>query len=129
MKKEEFINQIEENIDRNAEISFLFIDENTANLLGVEDILMSVDGGAIVFRKKDEKLHSVYGILPNSNYGGEALVAADSIEEANGFISEFKQRDRYNALDSFGYGEVDDIKEHLFSDQKGIIDYGIYYIG
>ena len=74
-------------------------------------------------------MYKVYEVLPECNYSGTALVAAENIEEANQFILAFKQSDKDNRLDSWGYGYVDDVKEHLFSDIKGIVDYGIYYSG
>lgn len=72
---------------------------------------------------------NVYEVLPKSNYAGRALVAAESTDEADQFIMQFKQRDPNNEGDSWGYDRTYYIKEHLYSDVKGIIDYGIYYIG
>ena len=78
-------------------------------------------------------MYKVYEIFPEYGcYSGIALVAAESVEEANEYIREFKSRDKDNKCDSWGYSYLskdDDGHEHLFSDVKGIIDYGICYSG
>lgn len=75
--------------------------------------------------------YKVYLIDSLSHYIGSALVAADSAEEANELIGEFKDRDTKNCFDSYGYSYVDesDRIESVFSIRKGIIHFGIYYCG
>lgn len=77
-------------------------------------------------------MYKVYESTPGSyGYYGSALISAENAEEANEFIKEFKKNDENNTSDSLGYSyvkEYDNI-EHLFSDVKGIIKYGIYYNG
>lgn len=78
------------------------------------------------------KRYNVYEIIPNSlYYGGMSLVAAESTEEANDFIDEFIKSDTQNYNDSLGYNHIDEynIMDHLYSDEKGIIYYGIYCCG
>lgn len=79
------------------------------------------------------KVYNIYEIYPSRNcYSGTALVAAESIEQANEFILNFKRGDSNNNTNSWGYSYIDDDElpvEHLFSDEPGIIKYGIYYDG
>ena len=76
-------------------------------------------------------MYKVYKVEPQMFYHGMSLVAADSAEEANLFISDFKRYDTNNWSDSWGYCEVDegDAIEGVFSERKGIVLYGIYYYG
>ena len=76
-------------------------------------------------------MYKVYKVLPQMYYHGMSLVAADSAEEANLFISEFKRDDTNNWDDSWGYCEVDedDAIEGLLAENKGIVLRGIYYYG
>lgn len=75
--------------------------------------------------------HKVYLVPAAEHYLGTALVAADSVEEANRFIEEFQQKDPKNENDSGGYRYVDTRHEieDVFAVRKGIIRYGIYYYG
>jgi len=77
-------------------------------------------------------MNKVYMIYPNQScYAGITLIAANSIEEANEFIQDFKKRDKDNKNDSWGYSYAEnlDLQDHLFSDIKGFIYQGIYYKG
>ena len=76
-------------------------------------------------------MYKVYKVLPQMYYHGMALVAADSAEEANLFISDFKRYDTNNWNDSWGYCGVDeyDAIEGLLSENKGIVLHGIHYCG
>ena len=62
----------------------------------------------------------VYIINSNTGYQGNALVAAESADEANKFIDDF---------DSWGYCHVNegDAIEDVYAERKGILYYGIYY--
>lgn len=75
--------------------------------------------------------YKVYKIDSNSSYIGYSLVAANTAEEANQYIGSFREEDSDNKCDSWGYANVseDDVLEHIFSDEPGIIDYGIRYFG
>lgn len=63
MKVKDFINQLEQNLDLNAELNFLFIDYTEWFWLDIEHICMNADvddpknknQGGIVFRKKKDK--------------------------------------------------------------------------
>ena len=76
-------------------------------------------------------MYKVYKVEPQMHYHGMSLVAADSAEEANLFISDFKRYDTNNWSDSWGYCEVDEDNaiEGLLSENKGIVLHGIYYYG
>ena len=76
-------------------------------------------------------LYKVYKIEPNSCYRGTSLVAAKTASEANNYIENFRDLDKDNANDSGGYSDVneDDMLENIYSNESGIIDYGIYYHG
>jgi len=83
-------------------------------------------GGSIM----DEK-YSVYKCSAKSAYSGISLIAADSVEEANQIISMFKENDKDNSFNSFGYSNIDeyDLMDNLYSTEKGILYFGIYYTG
>ncbi len=73
----------------------------------------------------------VYKVSSKIYYGGSALVAAHSAEEANEFIDAFKEVDKNNSADSWGYDYVDedDKLDYIFATCTGILDHGIYYTG
>lgn len=76
--------------------------------------------------------YKVYRITPRLEcYRGESLVGADSAEEANRIIREFKRGDTKNYLDSGGYSEVSefDCIEGIWAEEEGIVHMGIYYYG
>ena len=75
--------------------------------------------------------YKVYAIDSEGYYRGNALVAADSADEANKFIDDFVDRDPHNHSDSWGYCHVDedDVVEGVYAEQKGILYYGIHYSG
>lgn len=75
--------------------------------------------------------YKVYIVDSGAYYGGKALVAAESAEEANKFIDDFVHRDSHNHGDSWGYCHVDegDSIEEVYAKEKGILYYGIYYTG
>lgn len=76
-----------------------------------------------------DKKYNVYRIDPVGNYHGFGIVAAESVEEANNLIDEFKNQDIRNSMDSGGYSHVDrgDLIYDLYSERKGIICKEIYY--
>lgn len=76
-------------------------------------------------------MHKVYLVEPKYSYDGKELVAADSAVQANEIIDDFIRQDNSNVLDSWGYNHVGecDCVEHLYSDELGIILYGIHYTG
>lgn len=73
--------------------------------------------------------YKVYKIEPSPCYSGISLVAAENEEVANKEIEDFKNRDNDNNLNSWGYGKVSesDVIDNLYSDERGIMLYGIYY--
>lgn len=48
-------------------------------------------------------MFKVYKIHSKPHYAGYALVAANSVEEANEFIKSFEDSDGNNYCDSYGY--------------------------
>lgn len=74
-------------------------------------------------------MHNVYRIDSGLYYTGISLVAADNVDEANQIIKSFKDEDKSNLLDSYGYEYVseDNMMDGIFSERKGIILSGIYY--
>lgn len=76
--------------------------------------------------------YKVYEIQPRLGcYHGLSLVAAESAEEANYIINEFKKSDFHNDMDSGGYSQVSEhnIIAGLYSEIDGIVHMGIYYYG
>lgn len=77
-----------------------------------------------------ENKYKVYKIYPYPNYQGYSLIAANNEEEVKQFIIDFQKEDKNNMNDSLGYDTLIDeqnVINHLFSDKKGIIYYGIHY--
>lgn len=75
--------------------------------------------------------YRVYEVSPTDYYGGYALIAARTADEANHIIEQFKKNDIHNNLNSIGFGHVteDDKIVPLESKQFGIIVDRIYYAG
>lgn len=76
--------------------------------------------------------YKVYKVEPRLYcYSGISLVAAENAEGANKIIDDFKQWDKENYADSWGYSNVDetDCIEGLYSEKEGIIIQDIYYRG
>lgn len=76
-------------------------------------------------------MYKVYHMNPSSCYGGFALIAAMSSEEANEYIANYKEQDASNIGNSYGWTYVyeDDAIENLTSSVCGIIYDYIYYSG
>jgi hypothetical protein len=76
-------------------------------------------------------MYKVYCIDSKTFYRGMSLVAADDAEEANAIIDKFVEEDNKNACDSWGYMHVNeaDVIVGVYSKEKGIVHYGIYYSG
>ena len=100
----------------------------------LKSIAKNNEHDANMFRRLIENtkdMYKVYCINSKSCYRGLSLVAADNAEEANSIIERFKDFDKDNKLDSLGYELVDedDVIKSVYSEEKGIMLYGIYYIG
>lgn len=80
---------------------------------------------------EEKTMYKVYKIESAGCYAGISLVAANSVEEANLFINKFKESDKNNISDSFGYCEVEESDEMdgIFSEYDGIVYFGIRYTG
>lgn len=79
----------------------------------------------------DIEKYKVYEIDSKCSYIGTSLVAAKSAEEANEFIEIYREIDKDNKCDSWGYSDVseEDVIENLWSEESGIIKHGIRYYG
>lgn len=75
--------------------------------------------------------YNVYEVSSSCNYSGFALIAAENATEANKFIQEFKDEDKDNYYNSYGYEFVKeyDVIEDIFAERKGFITHGISYSG
>ena len=76
--------------------------------------------------------YNFYQVYPcDCAYVGYSLVAANSVEDANRIIQDFKNSDPHNDRDSYAYGDVSesDLIEDLISTREGIILEGFYHTG
>ena len=73
----------------------------------------------------------VYHMDPYMLYGGFALIAAETADEANEMILDYKKHDPHNQSNSFGFCYVDELDRiyELTSSEKGIIYNRVYYSG
>lgn len=78
-----------------------------------------------------EERYKVYRCESYASYSGYSLIAASSAKEANEIIREFQKSDKDNHFNSWGYASVteEDVIEGVFSNTKGILEYGIRYSG
>lgn len=78
-----------------------------------------------------ETKFNVYRVYAGVHYGGFALVGANSAEEANVYITDFKESDKNNTFDSLGYGYVteEDKIDGIWSKKSNFIMQDIYYRG
>ena len=77
-------------------------------------------------------MYKVYRVYPRGRaYTGFSIVAAESAEDANKIIQDFRDSDKHNYRDSYAYSDVyeSDLIEELSSNCKGIIHEGFYYRG
>lgn len=75
--------------------------------------------------------YKVYEIGSKAGYYGTLLVGAESVEDANRIVTEFRKRDPYNRMDSFAIlpAKESDLLEGATSTFRGIIRNGIVYSG
>lgn len=75
--------------------------------------------------------YNVYKIYASPDYAGYALIAAETVNEANSMIQAFRDSDKNNEHDSYGYEDVSegDWIESLKANEKGFITNDIYYKG
>lgn len=73
----------------------------------------------------------VYRVYAKAHYNGFALIGANSSEEANSYIDDFRNSDIDNKSDSRGYEPVgeDDVIVGIWSEKAGFIEQDIYYCG
>lgn len=75
--------------------------------------------------------YKVYEVQSNGPYSGEALIGAKNIDDANEIIKDWKEIDKDNACDSWGWSYVDEdnLVDGLISVKHGIIVNHIRYSG
>ena len=96
------------------------------------DKYITADPNNITACAPSVKQYKVYQVYPcDCAYVGYSLVAANSVEDANRIIQDFKNSDPHNDRDSYAYGDVSesDSIEDLISTREGIILEGFYYTG
>ena len=76
-------------------------------------------------------MYKVYIVDSKAHYHGMSLVAANNAQEAQRIIDRFRESDKNNECDSWGYENVgeSDIVDGVWSEYDGIIYYGIRYGG
>lgn len=101
--------------------------EPNNDYIGVSNITISIT------KEDDYKQYKVYKVdTISSCYTGYSLVAAKDANDAMEIINTFKERDKNNSLNSFGYYGIideDDVINEIYSIEKGIVYFGIQYIG
>lgn len=96
------------------------------------DKYITADPNYITSCAPSTEQYKVYQVYPcDCAYVGYSLVAANSVEDANRVIQDFKNSDPHNDRDSYAYGDVNesDLIEDLISTREGIILEGFYYTG
>lgn len=130
-EEEMFYMDVEMFLSRNWECAVNLKAVNSEKVDNWDDLV--VTGGPKGITACDIKIepHKVYRIYPHGPYNGYSLIAADSVDEANKAIEEFRNSDPHNDLDSYGYSDVSeaDLEEDLFSTRLGFVIQGIYYTG
>lgn len=103
------------------------VDEKNEKIEDLEKRIRELENQSMSTSKR----YKVYEIMANNCYIGVSLVAANTAEEANKYIYEFKNKDENNDFNSFGYSKVseDDVIENIWSEELGIIKYDIHYYG
>ena len=95
-------------------------------------VLCNWDPDHITACEPSAEQYRVYRVHPcDCAYVGYSLVAANSVEDANRIIQDFKNSDPHNDRDSYAYGDVSEsnLIEDLISTREGIILEGFYYTG
>ena len=75
--------------------------------------------------------YNIYEVSSGCHYSGFALIAAENAAEANKLIQKFKDEDKDNFYNSYGYELVEEYDEieGIFAERKGFITHGIRYSG
>lgn len=107
-------------------------DKDTENVNNWDGVVVTGDPNYITSCAPSVEQYKVYRVYPcDCAYVGYSLVAANSVEDANRIIQDFRDSDKQNDCDSYAYGDVSesDLMEDLISTHEGIILEGFYYTG
>lgn len=131
-EKERFEWDVEMFLTRNWEYSVALRAMYTENVNNWDGVVVTGGQNEITACAPSTEQYKVYRVHPcNCAYVGYSLVAANSVEDANRIIQDFKNSDPHNDRDSYAYGDVSesDWIEELISTREGIILEGFYYTG
>lgn len=131
-EKERFEWDVEMFLTRNWEYSVALRAMYTENVNNWDGVVVTGGQNEITACVPSVEQYRVYRVYPcDCAYVGYSLVAANSVEDANRIIQDFKNSDPHNGRDSYAYGDVSesDRIEELISTREGIILEGFHYTG
>lgn len=131
-EKERFEWDVEMFLTRNWEYSVALRAMYTENVNNWDGVVATGGQNEITACVPSVEQYRVYRVYPcDCAYVGYSLVAANSVEDANRIIQDFKNSDPHNGRDSYAYGDVSesDRIEELISTREGIILEGFHYTG
>lgn len=131
-EKEMFEWDVEMFLTRNWEYPVALRAGDTENANNWDGVVATGGQNEITACAPSAEQYKVYRVYPDDcAYAGYSLVAANSVEDANRIIQDFKNSDPHNDRDSYAYGDVSesDWIEELISTREGIILEGFYYTG
>ena len=131
-EKEMFEWDVEMFLTRNWEYPVALRARDTENANNWDGVVATGGQNEITACVPNVEQYKIYRVYPcDCAYVGYSLVAANSVEDANRIIQDFKNSDPHNDRDSYAYGDVSesDWIEELISTREGIILEGFYYKG
>lgn len=131
-EKEMFEWDVEMFLTRNWEYPVALRARDTENANNWDGVVATGGQNEITACVPSVEQYKVYRVYPcDCAYVGYSLVAANSVEDANRIIQDFKNSDPHNDRDSYAYGDVSesDWIEEIISTREGIILEGFYYTG
>lgn len=131
-EKEMFEWDVEMFLTRNWEYPVALRARDTENANNWDGVVATGGQNEITACAPSVEQYKVYRVYPDDcAYAGYSLVAANSVEDANRIIQDFKNSDPHNDRDSYAYGDVSesDWIEEIISTREGIILEGFYYTG
>ncbi len=131
-EKEMFEWDVEMFLTRDWEYPVALRARDTENANNWDGVVVTGDPNYITSCAPSVEQYKVYRVYPcDCAYVGYSLVAANSVEDANRIIQDFRDSDKQNDCDSYAYGDVSesDLMEDLISTHEGIILEGFYYTG
>ena len=131
-EKEMFEWDVEMFLTRSWEYPVALRAGDTENVNNWDGVVVTGDPNYITSCAPSVEQYKVYRVYPcDCAYVGYSLVAANSVEDANRIIQDFRDSDKQNDCDSYAYGDVSesDLMEDLISTHEGIILEGFYYTG